>query len=245
MTSTVETMGARDRSADQLEDLFGDGWPAFITADEVVKEHIGTVRRLFADLELVLLDADDVPVAAGWAVPLRWDGEPAHLPDGYSDSLVRAVEGHETAERPDTLVVMAAQVHPGRRGQGLAGELLTAMRSLADQRGWSRVVAPVRPTLKVRYPLTPIEKFASWTREDGLSLDPWLRTHQRLGARIIATAPNSQTMTGTVDRWEEWAGMRFPDSGVYVIPDGLSVLRIDVGNDSGVYVEPNVWMRHS
>lgn len=244
MTSTVETMGARERPDDQLAQLFGDGWPAFITADQVVKEHIGTVRRLFGDLELVLLDADDVLVAAGWAVPLRWDGDPAQLPGGYSDSLVRAVEGHEEHERPDTLVVMAAQVHPGRRGQGLAGKLLTAMCWLAEQRGWPRVVAPVRPTLKSRYPLTPIEQFASWTREDGLPLDPWLRTHRRLGARIIATASASQTMTGTVKQWKEWTRMRFPESGVYVIPDGLSTLRIDLGDDSGVYVEPNVWMRH-
>lgn len=244
MSSTVETMGARDRSDDEIDELFGDGWPSFITADQVVKKHIGTVRQLFADLELVLLDADGVPVAAGWAVPLRWDGEPGHLPDGYSDSLVRAVEGHETGERPDTLVIMAAQVHPGRRGQSLAGEFLTAMRGLADQRGWSRVVAPVRPTLKSSYPLTPIDKFASWTREDGLPLDPWLRTHQRLGARIIATAPTSQTMTGTVNQWEEWTAMRFPESGLYVIPDGLSALRIDLGDDSGTYIEPNVWMQH-
>lgn len=244
MTLTVETMGARARSEAQMDELFGDGWPSFITADQVVKEHIGTVRRLFADLELVLLDGEDVPVAAGWAVPLQWDGEPEHLPGGYSDSLVRAVDGHEKGERPDTLAIMAAQVHPGRRGRGLAGEFLTAMRGLADQHDWSRVVAPVRPTLKSRYPLTPIEQFASWRGEDGQPLDPWLRTHRRLGARMIATAPTSQTMTGTVGQWEEWTGMRFPESGVYVIPDGLSTLRIDLDDDSGIYVEPNVWMQH-
>lgn len=244
MTTTVETMGARERPDDQMDQLFGDGWPAFITADQVVKEYIGTVRDLFADLELVLLDVDDIPVAAGWAVPLCWSGDPRHLPSGYTDTLVRAVEGHNKGESPDTLVVMAAQVHPGRRGQGLAGEFLTAMRSLADQQGWARVIAPVRPTLKSRYPLTPIEQFASWTRRDGLPLDPWLRTHQRLGAKIIANAPTSQTMTGTVGQWEEWAGMRFPGSGTYVIPDGLSTLQIDVDNDRGVYVEPNVWLQH-
>ncbi len=244
MTLTVETMGARDRLDEQIEQLFGDGWPEFITADREAKQHIGTVRQLFADLELVVLDTHGVPVAAGWAVPLRWDDDPAHLPGGYSDSLVRAVEGHAGGEIPDTMVVMAAQVHPDRRGQGLAGALLTAMRCIAGQRGWPRVIAPVRPTLKSRYPLQPIEQFASWTRGDGLPLDPWLRTHQRLGATIIATAPASQTMTGTVDEWEGWTGMRFPDSGAYVIPDGLSTLQIDLGDDTGTYVEPNVWMQH-
>ncbi len=244
MSATVETMGARDRSDDQLDQLFGDGWPAFIAADQVVKKHIDEVRRIFADLELVLLDDFDVPVAAGWAVPLRWDGDPARLPGGYSDSLVRAVAGHHQGDVPDTLVVMAAQVHPGRRGQGLAAELLTAMRRLAEQEGWARVLAPVRPTLKSRYPLTSIERFVTWTGGDDLSIDPWLRTHQRLGATIIGTAPFSQTMTGTVQEWEGWTGMLFPDSGTYVIPDGLNTLQIDLSDDSGIYVEPNVWVQH-
>lgn len=244
MSSTVEPLHARPRPDAQMEQLFGDGWPAFITADRVVTQHIGRVRALFADLELVLLDADDVLVAAGWAVPLRWDGDPRHLPGGYTDSLVQAVEGHERGDQPDTLAIMAAQVHPGRRGQGLAGELLTAMRELARDRGWHQVVAPVRPTLKSRYPLAPIDRFASWTRSDGSLLDPWLRTHQRLGATVVATAPRSQTMTGTIAEWEGWTGMPFPDSGDYVIPEGLSTLHIDRAGDRGLYVEPNVWMQH-
>lgn len=237
-------MQARLRPDDQLAHLFADGWPSFITADQQVKTYIGPVRELFADLELVLLDHDDVPVAAGWAVPIAWTGEPVDLPGGYTDSLARAVEGHRRGQVPDTLVVMAAQVHPDRRGQGLAGELLTALGQLAEQRGWMRVIAPVRPTLKARYPLTPIERFAAWMRADGSPLDPWVRTHWQLGAQIIATAPTSQTMTGTIAEWESWTGMAFPDSGDYVIPDGLSTLRIDRDAGLGTYVEPNIWLQH-
>jgi GNAT superfamily N-acetyltransferase len=237
-------MTARARPDDQLERLFGDGWPAFITADEVAKQYIGPVRERFADLELVLLDDEGVLVAAGWGVPIRWNGEPADLPGGYAESMVRAVQGQDRGADPDTLVVMAAQVHPDRRGRGLAGELLSALRHLAEQRGWQRVVAPVRPTLKTRYPLTPIDRFASWTRADGAPLDPWLKTHWRLGAKVIATAPRSQTMTGTVADWEHWTGLSLPDSGEYVIPQGLSTLRVDRDRDRGIYVEPNVWMRH-
>ncbi len=227
-----------------MDQLFGDGWPNFITADQLVKRYIGAVRELFADLELVLLDPSDVLVAAGWAVPIQWDGDPAHLPEGYADSLVRAVEGHERRILPDTMVIMAAQVHPDRRGQGLAAELLTAMRQQAQERDWHRVVAPVRPTLKARYPLTPIDRFVTWTRGDGAPLDPWLRTHHRLGATVVATAPRSQIMTGTVAQWEQWTDMQFPDSGDYVIPGGLSILQIDRGADAGTYTEPNVWMQH-
>ncbi|CAL9353545.1 hypothetical protein SUDANB176_00525 [Streptomyces sp. enrichment culture] len=83
-----------------------------------------------------------------------------------------------------------------------------------------------------------------WSREDGTALDPWIRTHQRLGAEILSAAPASQTMTGTVAEWERWTGMAFPESGDYVIPGGLGLLRISRSADQGVYREPNVWMRH-
>lgn len=157
----------------------------------------------------------------------RWSGEISDLPDCYTDTLRRAVEGRERADEPDTLVIRGGIVSPARTGQGVAAELLVALRERATTAGWRRVVAPVRPTLKPRYPLTPIEEFARWTRPDGAPLDPWLRTHWRLGGRIIATAPRSQTMTGTVEEWQAWTGVAFPSTGEYVIPEGLSTLQID------------------
>jgi GNAT superfamily N-acetyltransferase len=237
-------MGSRPRPDDQMKALFADGWPAFISADEEVKRHYGRVRELFRQFELALLDEQQVIVAAGWAVPLRWDGSIQDLPSGYSNGLARSLQCHDNAEQADTLSIMAAQIRPDLRGRGLAGELLKALRQVGEQAGLEQVICPVRPTLKARYPLTPIERFMSWTRPDGSPLDPWIRTHTKLGATILAAAPHSQTMTGTVAQWQEWTGMVFPGSGEYVIPDGLSTLHIDLDHDLGAYTEPNVWMRH-
>jgi hypothetical protein len=158
--------------------------------------------------------------------------------------MVRSVVGRENGEQPDTLVIMGAQVAEGVRGQGLAGRVLTELKNLAASRSWDKVIAPVRPTLKSSYPLVDIKRFVTWTQEDGGPLDPWLRTHWRMGARVLSCAPASQTMTGTVAEWERWTGLALPETGDYVIPEGLSVLRIDQEKDEGRYVEPNVWMRH-
>jgi GNAT superfamily N-acetyltransferase len=243
MSLKVERMDARPRSDEQMDLLFADGWPKFITADQEVKKFIGRAREYFPALEIALLDEEDL-VASGWAVPIRWTGDPLDLPTGYTDSLALAVVNHERGVQPDTLVVMAAQVRPDLRGKGLATELLIAMKRLAKESGLNRLVLPVRPTLKSQYPLTPIEQFATWIRPDGSPLDPWVRTHWRLGARIIATAPKSMTMTGAVQDWETWTGMVFPNSGQYAIPDGLDILSIDRERDLGVYYEPNIWMQH-
>ncbi len=245
MSITAEPFHFRPRPQQQLAELFAGGWPEFIFHDQVTKRHLPRVRELFADHELALLDADDSVVAAGWGVPARWNGTVDDLPVGYNDSLARALHTHDTDAAPDTLIVLAAQVHPGRQGRGLAGVLLTEMRALAERSGLANVICPVRPAAKARYPLTPIERYAAWTRPDGAPLDPWIRTHWRLGAEVLAPAPRSQEITGTVQEWQTWTGMEFPDSGVYVIPDGLSTLRIDRDLDQGVYVEPNVWMRHT
>jgi hypothetical protein len=178
-------------------------------------------------------------------VPVRWDGTPGGLPDGgYDGALMSAVTGHEKSVPADTLCIMAAAVKAGSQGTGLAGNVLTALRARAAAAGLQHVIAPVRPALKSRYPLTSMENFARWTRDDGLHIDPWIRAPQRLGATILAPARPSMIITGTVAEWEQWTGMAFPESGQYVVPDALDLVDISREKDRGTYAETNLWMRH-
>jgi hypothetical protein len=50
-------------------------------------------------------------------------------------------------------------------------------------------------------------------------------------------------VTGTRAEWEEWTGMTFPDDGDYVVPGAL--VPVHFKNGRGLYVEPNVWVRHA
>ena len=86
--------------------------------------------------------------------------------------------------------------------------------------------------------------FARWMRGDGLHIDPWIRTHQRLGASILGPAPRAMVITGTVAEWEEWTGMAFPESGRYVVPDALGPVDINREKNRGTYEETNLWMQH-
>ncbi|MFK4082464.1 hypothetical protein ACI2LF_00025 [Kribbella sp. NPDC020789] len=223
---------------------FAEGWPEFIFHDAVASQWNERRARYFADWEFYVLAGDRL--AAGcWGVAIAWDGTVADLPAGYTDTLGRAVTSYEEGVVPNTFVLMAAAVLPSEQSRGVAGELITAVRDRAVAAGLTQVIAPLRPTWKPRYPLTPIETYLTWTRPDGLPLDPWLRTHTRLGATVLAPAPASQTITGTVADWESWTDMPFPATGSYVIPAGLSVLEIDRSTDTGTYVEPNIWVRHA
>jgi GNAT superfamily N-acetyltransferase len=241
----IERTGERERDEAEMDALFSEGFPDFITADASVRPVIGRVREYFPHLDIILLDGDPgVPVATGWGVPVAWDGDPATLPPTFGDLLRRAVEGHEDDVRADTFALCGAVVHPGRKGTGVASALVEALVALGPANGLGRVVAPLRPTLKHRYPLTPVEQYASWVRGDGLPLDPWLRLHLRLGGRVLGPAPAAQTMTGTVEQWETWTGLALPGTGDYVIPAGLAPLHVDRDTGTGTYVEPNIWVRH-
>jgi hypothetical protein len=122
--------------------------------------------------------------------------------------------------------------------------MLQHMRRIAAEYGLHDIIAPVRPTLKAHYPLTSIERYSAWTTSDGAPFDPWLRTHWRLGARIVGLAPQSMIIAAPVAQWETWTTMRFPDSGPYIVPGALQPILIDRERDVGRYEDPNVWMRH-
>jgi GNAT superfamily N-acetyltransferase len=240
----VVTTAERHDLDEQAQDALRTVWPEFIFHDPVHAEHDGRVETYFPQYDVLLL-RDGQVVAGGWGVPIRWDGTISGLPDGYDGALVSAVSGHENSLPADTLCIMAAAVRADRQGGGLAGKTLTALRDRATAAGLRRVIAPVRPALKGRYPLTRMENFARWTRSDGLHIDPWIRTHQRLGASILAPAPRSMIITGTVLEWEDWAAMAFPETGQYVVPDALDLVAIDREQDRGTYAETNLWMRHA
>ena len=110
--------------------------------------------------------------------------------------------------------------------------------------GLEHLIAPVRPSFKERYPLAPIERYVTWTADNGEPFDPWIRVHARRGGVIVKPAPRSMRITATVGEWERWTGMRLPDDGDYTFPGGLAPLTIDHRRDVGCYWEPNVWIEH-
>jgi hypothetical protein len=220
----------------------GDVWPEYNLHGDVLNRWWGHLDEL-PDLQFVLYDDDaDEVVAEGHTGPLWWDGEDEHLPSGIDDALTQVCT--RQGEPVNTLCALAAETpREGRRG-GMAVTILGAMRSLAERHGLTHLVAPVRPSWKEKYPITPIEEYVTWRRADGQLLDPWMRVHERLGARVATPVPASMRITGTVAEWEEWTGMVFPASGDYVFPEGLDVLHVDREADHAAYWEPNIWMVH-
>jgi GNAT superfamily N-acetyltransferase len=198
----------------------------------------------FAAWQLLLLDGDGRIAVAGNSAPLAWDGTDAGLPAGWDDQFERTVDGLRAGVAPNTLGAIQIVVAPERRGEGLAGRMVEVFRGHARAAGFGALIACVRPTDKHRYPLTPIERYAAWTRGDGLPFDAWIRLHVRLGGRVVRAAPDSMVTSGTVAEWEERTGLRFPDGGSYVVPFATNPVVVDREADRVTYRDANVWIVH-
>jgi GNAT superfamily N-acetyltransferase len=208
-------------------------WPEIVLHDAISNAHWGRLYEERPEFQFVLVDDGEL-LAEGNSIPVS--GMPASWRDAFRSGFERG--------SADRLCALAILIDPDRQGRGLSRLMLEHMRGLAFERDWD-LVAPVRPSLKHRYPLTPIERYVEWRRDDGLLFDPWLRAHERLGAELVGIAENSLVAEGTVAELEQWSGLSFPESGSYVVEGALVPVEIDRERDHGSYREPNVWMRHA
>ena len=222
----------------RFEELSQRTFPTFMHYNEPGGKYWGRLYDEFPDFQVALVEGDEL-VAEAHALPVAWDGSLDDLPSGWDEAFVR---GMTSDREPTVLSALAISVNPARQGQGVSQRMIQAFRYTARAAELTGVIAPVRPTLKERYPLIPIETYMEWRREDGTHFDPWIRIHERLGAVIVAAAPRSMVMRAPVADWEEWTGMRFPADGEYVFPGALATLVVADG--VGTHVEPNVWLRH-
>ncbi|NUR06020.1 MAG: hypothetical protein HOQ22_12985 [Nocardioidaceae bacterium] len=239
----VVTSSERPDLEQEAGAAFKERWPEFVFHGTAGPTYLPLVSTYFAEYDVLLLDEGTV-AAGGWGVPFSWDGRFEDLPDGYEGTLARSVEDHDQGRPPTALSFMAAAVAKAYDRQGLAQQVLQALAGRARERGMTEVVAPLRPTWKHRYPLQSMADYAGWARDDGLHLDPWIRTHQRMGATILGPAARSMVVRGTVAEWEGWADMPLPVTGTYVVPDALNPLDVDRDADVAEYVEENLWVQH-
>jgi GNAT superfamily N-acetyltransferase len=232
----------RERAGDIAE----ASWPEFMLHDAIANENWHELFDRFGDYQFALMDTETNRMAAmGNSLPFYWDKDIAELPEkGWDWVFLKAVEDHEKDVRPNIQSAIQIAIHPDYRSQGISTEMVRAMKDIGRSKGFPYLVAPVRPNQKRQYPLISIDDYIQWTNDEGLPFDAWLRVHARVGATIVKPCHEAMTICGTRAEWEEWTGMKFPQSGKYYIPGALNPMHFDLEKDEGMYIEPNVWMVH-
>lgn len=235
----LTTVAERPDLVEQAWEQTQDTLPEYNNHGDVLNEYWPRLTEERPEFQFHLLAGGEI-VARGRSIPLRWDGTVGDLPAGIDGAIARGFD----ESGANVLCALLIQVPRDAQGQGISTCALQAMAGIARRHRLGTLIAPVRPSLKERYPLVELGRYAGWRRPDGLLFDPWMRVHERLGAEVIKPEPHSLRITGTVGEWESWTRMRFPETGDYWFPGGLATVAIDLDLDRGRYWEPNVWMHH-
>jgi GNAT superfamily N-acetyltransferase len=220
-------------------------WAEFMLHDPVCNFFFARLPAVFAEHQLLALDEHDAIAGKVHSVPFAWARSDDDLPARGLDAILqRAFSGRDRGVQATALSLLEARVVPAHRGEGLSYRLLEAARRNARRLGLSDLFGPVRPTAKSEEPDTPMPEYVARVRADGLPVDPWLRVHVRMGARIVKVCPLSMIVPGTLMQWREWTGLGLTSSGSHDVAGALSPVQVSVEHDYAVYVEPNVWVHH-
>jgi GNAT superfamily N-acetyltransferase len=221
-------------------------WPEFMLHDAVANENWHELLDRFAEYQFALYDAINNRVAGmGNSFPLRWDDALKNLPEqGWDWAFSEAVRNHKQGIAANMHCAIQIVIHPNYQGQGLSAPMIEAVRVVTKSRGLQSLIIPLRPSEKSKYPLISLDDYIKWKTSNGSNFDPWLRAHMRAGARVIKVCHESKTIRGGHADWERWTKMKFPQSGRYIIPGALNPIEVDIEEDEGIYIEPNVWVVH-
>lgn len=224
-----------------------NSWPEFLLHDLTGDTHYGRIATELPEYVLFAEDEHGRVVAHAYSVPFSLaDEDRGELPArGWDQVLAWAFADRRRGTPADTVSAVSIVVAPHAQGGGLSARMLSAMRDNARAHGFAEVVAPVRPSAKRLEPRTLMEEYAFRERADGLPHDPWLRVHVRAGGVIEAVAPASMTVAASLEEWRAWTGLSFDAEGFVEVPGALVPVHCEARRGYAVYVEPNVWVRHT
>ncbi|WP_247046242.1 N-acetyltransferase [Arthrobacter rhizosphaerae] len=244
MEQTVVTLAERPDLIDEMWSL-PNTWPAFMRQDPVGNLCYGNLVEAFPEHQLVALDEQSKVIGKVHSVPMSWDRSPENLPDrGWDAVLERAFQPSISGSECQAVSLIEAFLTPEHAGRGLSSKLLVAAKENAAKMGYRDLLGPIRPTGKAAFPHESMKDYVARLDGDGLPVDPWLRTHVRLGGVVMKVCPVAMTIPGTLSQWREWTGLELTSSGAVEVPGALTPVHVSVEHDHGVYIEPNVWVRH-
>jgi GNAT superfamily N-acetyltransferase len=219
-------------------------WPEFMFHDSVSNKWFSKLYVIFPEFQFWLIKKEQI-VGIGNTIPLAVNKEIEDLPEeGWDWAIEKGFQDFYDKKDVNTLCGLLIAVAPEFQGKGISRKIISNMLEKAVNLGLKRLIIPVRPSWKSRFPLIEMEKYITWKREDGQPFDPWLRVHQKSGGQLVKICHHAMTIKGTVDAWSQWTGQEFPVSGSYIIPGALVPVQINIEKNTGAYIEPNVWISY-
>ena len=238
------TLGQRPHLIHKMKHIHLETWPKYFAGSPFIKTYWTRVWHEFPDYQFCLLNEKDEIAAVCNGIPLYWDGAKQNMPSGWDEGIELAFNQVQKGIQPNTLLGLTGVVDSASRNKGISPLIVQAFRTLAKMHGLTRFLGPVRPIGMLAHNCQDFKQWAESVDEKDEPLDHWLRTHKRLGAKVMGLAPYSQLVEGTLDDWEEWTGHRFAQSGAFQLPDTLQPIQVNITQNKASYYDPSIWVMH-
>jgi hypothetical protein len=228
----------------KIDEIVPTVWPEFMLQSEIADAWWAKLFEWFPQYQVIAVENGEV-VGGANCLPLSWNKPFNELPDeGWDWMMEYGCRGYENGDEPNTVSGIQIIVKKDRQGEGWSTKILEAVKVRVKAAGFQSLIIPIRPSQKHRYPLITMDDYAMWTREDGQPFDPWIRIHKRAGGTIESVCHKAMDIRGTAGQWKAWTGIEMKQKGEYVIPFALNPVSYDPETDSGVYIEPNIWISY-
>jgi len=228
----------------QYSQAIREAFPQIISESPIIKINWHKLEQYFPKFQQFLIASNGQLIGFINSIPFRFDNELIDLPDrGWDWMFEKGVDDVENNLSPNYLGGLQIIVRKEYQSQGYSKKILNHAKSLIVSSNLNKLIIPIRPTRKNEFPEMTMSNYMK-LEKDGKVFDPWIRTHLKSGADIIKVCNQSMIMTGDIKFWEVMIKRKLPKSGRYRLEGGLNLVNIDVENNMGSYIEPNIWIKY-
>lgn len=221
MSYKVVTFKERPDLYDLQKQICGKAFPEFLYYSEIAAKTWEKMIAYFEEYQLLLLHEERIMAVIN-CMPMNLDIPDNELPEeAFNWGMEKGIKDFEAGKKINAALGIQIIIPAEYQGKGLSSIAAQELKNMCIRMGIKRLIIPIRPTLKSKYPINDIDKYIKWKNKDGLPFDPWLRVHVRKNAKIINACKKAVEINGTVNQWETWTNMKFPESGKYVVEGAL------------------------
>ncbi|MBA2711517.1 MAG: amino acid adenylation domain-containing protein [Tatlockia sp.] len=238
------TLGHSPDLIHQMKAVHLDTWPTYFAGSPFINKYWSRLWSEFPDYQFCLLDESGEMAAVCNGIPLYWDGSSEQFPTGWDAGIELAFEQAAKKINPNTILGLTGVVTEKFRSKGISSLIVKAFRRLCGLHGLSYFLGPVRPIGMFEAGHLDFDSWVDMKDEQGEPKDHWLRTHQRLGAIIVGSAPKSQLVEGSLADWATWTGQVWQQSGLYQLSETLQPVEVNIEENWARYYDPSIWVMH-
>ena len=230
--------------ADQYNQAKAKAFPPVINESQTIKAYWDRMETYFPEYQHFLIGSEDELIGFINMIPFHFGQPLSELPDrGWDWMLEKSIYDYESKVAPNYLGALQVIVRKNYQNQGYSKKILSQAKQFMRDSKFQNLIIPIRPTLKHLHPTVPMEEYLK-LKDDERAYDPWVRTHINGGAQIIKVCNQSMTVEGDLRMWKRILGHKVVESGEYILKGALRPIVIDIENDTGQYLEPNVWVKY-